>query len=104
MTAPRPLDADQRSGIAATVESKRRRLARARADLRAAQARLAKLRRQRRRGTRWKILVGGWLLEAAKHSPATRAWLDAELDKALTNGRDRRLLEEWRLPRQFPDE
>ena len=104
MATPHPLTPPQRSQIVAATRSRRRLLRDARSNLKAAQDHLSQLQRQDLPGLRWKILVGGWILEAARWNPDVRAWLDAELDQALTIARDRRLLEVWRKSCGPPDE
>lgn len=104
MATPNPLTPRQRSRILTATRSRRRLLRDARSNLKAAQERLSQLQRQEPPGLRWKILVGTWILEAARWDPDVCAWLDAELDQALTADRDRRLLEQWRSPRPRPAE
>lgn len=54
---------------------------------------------ERKRDTRWKILVGGTVLARAGLDPAAANRLDRMMDEALTEPRDRELLERWRSSR-----
>ena len=51
---------------------------------------------ERKRDTRWKILVGGTALARAASDPAAADRLDRMMDEALSEDRDRQLLERWR--------
>ena len=44
----------------------------------------------------WKILVGAVVLARANQDPAAASRLDRMMEEALTEDRDRSLLEEWR--------
>ena len=58
---------------------------------------------ERKRDTRWKILVGGTVLARAASDPAAADRLDRMMDDALSEDRDRQLLERWRgLRRSAP--
>ena len=63
-------------------------------QIRRAQARLSAA--ERKRDTRWKILIGGTVLARAAHDPNAADRLDRMMDEALTEVRDRELLERWR--------
>ena len=51
---------------------------------------------ERKRDTRWKILIGGTVLARPAHDPNAADHLDRMMDEALTEDRDRQLLERWR--------
>ena len=51
---------------------------------------------ERKRDTRWKILIGGTVLARAAHDPHAANRLDRMMDEVLTEDRDRQLLERWR--------
>ena len=51
---------------------------------------------ERKRDTRWKILIGGTVLARAASDPAAADRLDRMMDDALSEDRDRQLLERWR--------
>lgn len=55
---------------------------------------------ERKRDTRWKILIGGTVLARAAHDPNAADRLDRMMDEALSEDRDRQLLEKWRASRQ----
>ena len=55
---------------------------------------------ERKQQTRWKILVGGTILASVKNDPAAADRLDRKINEALTEPRDRALLEKWRKGRQ----
>ena len=82
----------------AALEAAKQRYTKARSDLGRRAARLAASRRKR--DTRWKILVGAVVLARASQDPAADKRLDRMMDEALTEDRDRALLEEWRSSRQ----
>ena len=52
--------------------------------------------RERKRDTRWKILIGGTVLARAAKDPAAAERLNRMMDEALSENRDRQLLERWR--------
>lgn len=85
---------DRRSRLTASLESKRARLDRAQAELARARSALKAL--DRKRQTRWKIVLGGAVLAEAAADPAFRQQLDALLDRRVTAERDLPLLAEWR--------
>ena len=70
-------------------------------QLRAKKGRLeaAERTRERKRDTRWKILIGGTVLARARLDPAAADRLDRMMDEVLTEPRDRELLERWRSSR-----
>ena len=80
------------------LEASKRRFNKAKSDLGRRAARLANVRHKR--GTRWKILVGAVVLGRAAKDRAAAKRLDRMLDEALTEDRDRALLEQWRSSRQ----
>ena len=51
---------------------------------------------ERKRDTRWKILIGGTVLARAAQDPNAADRLDRMMDEVLTEDRDRQLLERWR--------
>ena len=51
---------------------------------------------ERKRDTRWKILVGGTVLARAAKDPNAADRIDRMMDEALSEPRDRQLLERWR--------
>ena len=51
---------------------------------------------ERKRDTRWKILIGGTVLARAARDPNAADRLDRMMDEVLTEDRDRQLLERWR--------
>ena len=55
---------------------------------------------ERKRDTRWKILIGGAVLARAAKDPAAADRLDRMMDEVLTEARDRELLEQWRTRRR----
>ena len=55
---------------------------------------------ERKQETRWKILVGATILASVKNDPAATGRLDRKMNEALTEPRDRALLEKWRKARQ----
>lgn len=67
-------------------------------QLRAKKGRLeaAERTRERKRDTRWKILIGGTVLARAASDPNAADRLDLMMDEVLTEDRDRHLLERWR--------
>ena len=56
---------------------------------------------ERKRDTRWKILIGGTVLARAAQDPNAANRLDRMMDEALSEDRDRQLLERWRGLRRF---
>ena len=72
-------------------------------ELRAKKGRLeaAERTRERKRDTRWKILIGGTMLARAASDPSTADRLDRMMDEVLTEPRDRELLKRWRGLRRF---
>ena len=56
---------------------------------------------ERKRDTRWKILVGGTVLARAASDPAAADRLDRMMDEVLSEDRDRKLLERWRELRRL---
>lgn len=54
---------------------------------------------ERKRDTRWKILIGGTVLARAARDPTAADRLDRMMDEVLTEDRDRELLERWRASR-----
>ena len=83
--------------LEAALEAAKQRYTKARSDLGRRAARLASTRRKR--DTRWKILVGAVVLARAATDPVAAKRLDRMMDEALTEDRDRALLEEWRSSR-----
>ena len=55
---------------------------------------------ERKQETRWKILVGATILASVKNDPAAADRLDRKMNEALSEPRDRALLEKWRQARQ----
>ena len=55
---------------------------------------------ERKQETRWKILVGGTILASVKNDHAAADRLDRKMNEALTEDRDRALLEKWRKARK----
>ncbi len=51
---------------------------------------------ERKRDTRWKILIGGTFLARVAQDPNAADRLDRMMDEVLTEDRDRQLLERWR--------
>ena len=83
-----------RDRLVSALKSKKQRLAKARASLARTQAALAAA--DRKRDTRWKIVVGGSVLAQALSDARYAVRLDALLEASLRSKRDRPLLEEWR--------
>ena len=54
---------------------------------------------ERKQETRWKILVGATILASVKNDPAAADRLDRKMNAALSEPRDRALLEKWRKAR-----
>lgn len=54
---------------------------------------------ERKRDTRWEILIGGTVLARAAQDPNAAVRLDRMMDEVLTEDRDRELLERWRSSR-----
>lgn len=54
---------------------------------------------ERKQDTRWKILVGATVLSSVKNDPAASDRLDRKMNEALTEPRDRALLQKWRKGR-----
>ena len=80
--------------LGSSIQSAQERLDRAKREL--ARRTAAFKQEQRRRDTRWKIVVGGAALARARSDEGFRSALDTLLDRGLRSGRDRALLEEWR--------
>ena len=85
---------EQRRQLKAIQE---RKVAALRNQMRRVQSRLNT--QERKRDTRWKILIGGTVLARAARDPTAADRLDRMMDEVLTEDRDRQLLERWRSSR-----
>ena len=74
-----------------------RKVAALRNQMRRVQSRLNT--QERKRDTRWKILIGGTVLARAARDSSAADRLDRMMDEVLTEDRDRELLERWRSSR-----